>query len=187
MTLESPAAEANASGTVTLSASASGPAQITSVQFLLDGQPIGAPVTSPPYTTSWTVGTTSPGRHFLSAQATDSRGFVGTAPDTPVNVGTRAGSVTIDDVVHETGESTITTPAFSTSEPGELLLAFADSDGPSPGTQSMTVSGAGLTWTLVQRANLRPATPRSGRPRRRARSANRPSRRARATADITAR
>ncbi len=152
--LESPAAEANASGTVPLSASANGPATIASVQFLLDGRPIGAPVTSPPYTTSWTVGATSPGRHFLSAQATDSRGFIGTAPDTPINVGARAGSVTIDDVVHETGESAITTPTLSTSEPGELLLAFADSDGPSPGTQSMTVNGAGLTWTLIQRANL---------------------------------
>ena len=153
VTLESPAPEANASGTVTLSASATGPAQITSVQFLLDGEPIGAPVTGPPYTTSWTVGTTSPGRHYLSAQATDSRGFIGTAADVPINVGSHAGSLTIDDVVHEAGESSITSPAFSTTEPGELLLAFADSDGPSPGTQSMTVSGAGLTWTLIQRAN----------------------------------
>jgi hypothetical protein len=152
VTLDSPAPESNASGTVTLSASASGPAQISSVQFLLDGEPLGAPVTSPPYTMSWTVGSTPPGRHFISAQATDNRGFVGTAADTPVNVGTSAGSVTIDDVISETGESTITTPAFSTSE-AELLLAFADSDGPESGSQSMAVSGAGLTWTLVQRAN----------------------------------
>ncbi len=154
VTLESPAAESSASGTVTLSASAAGPAQITSVQFLLDGQPIGAPVTTPPYTMTWTVGSTSPGRHYLSAQATDSHGFIGTASDTPVNVGTHAGSVTIDEAVHETGVSTITTPSFSTSEGDELLLAFADSDGPEAGGQSMTVSGAGLTWTLLQRADV---------------------------------
>ena len=154
VTLEGPPAESSLSGTVTMSASASGPASITSVQFLLDGEPIGSPVTKAPYSMTWNLGTTPPGRHFLSAQATDSRGYVGTAADTPINVGTRAGSVTIDDVVHEAGESTITTPSFSTSQPGELLLAFADSDGPSPGTQSMTVSGAGLSWSLVKRSNL---------------------------------
>ena len=154
VTLESPARETSLSGTVTLSASASGAAPIASVQFLLDGQPIGAPVTSPPYSIAWNAAAASPGRHFLSAQATDNRGYVGTAMDSPVSVGTRAGSVTIDDVLHENGESTITTPEFSTSQAGELLLALADSDGPSPGTQSMTVSGAGLTWSLVQRSDL---------------------------------
>ena len=154
VTLESPAPETSLSGTVTLAASASGPAPITSVQFLLDGQPIGSPVTSPPYSIAWNAAAATPGRHFLSAQATDSRGYVGTALDTPVSVGTRAGSVTIDDVLHENGVSAVTSPEFSTSNAGELLLAFADSDGPSPGTQSMTVSGAGLTWSLVQRANL---------------------------------
>ena len=72
---------------MSLSATASGTAPISSVQFLLDGQPIGAPVTSPPYTIEWPVGSTPPGKHFLSAQATDANGFIGTAADVPVTVG----------------------------------------------------------------------------------------------------
>jgi hypothetical protein len=149
----SPSADAALSGTTTLSASASGPAPIASVQFLLDGEPIGSPVTAPPYTIDWTAANVTPGTHYLSAQATDSNGFVGTAPEVPVTVSGKVGSVTIDDVVSQTGTTTATTPAFSTTEPGEVLLAFADSDGPAAGSQTLNVSGAGLTWSLVKRSN----------------------------------
>jgi hypothetical protein len=151
--LTSPATESTVAGTVSLAATASGPAPISSVQFLLDGEPLGAPVTSPPYTLNWTVGSTAPGRHFLSAQATDSRGFKGTATDTPITVGTKVGSITIANVVTQTGESSVTTAPFSTSQGGDVLLAFADADGPSAGGQTLTVSGGGLAWSLVQRAN----------------------------------
>src|SRR5262249_5915930 len=51
------------------------------------------------------------------------------------------------------GRGPVTTPAFNTALPSELLLAFASSDGPGSGAQTLTVSGAGLTWTLVKRAN----------------------------------
>lgn len=86
VTLTSPAAGAQVSGQVTLSASASAvaPATVASVRFLLDGQPLGSPVTAPPYTYQWIVGSTTPGNHQLSAQATDSDGDVATA--TPVTV-----------------------------------------------------------------------------------------------------
>jgi hypothetical protein len=156
VTLDMPAAESTVSGTVALAAEATGPAPITSVQFLLDGQPIGAPVTAAPYTLSWNVGATAPGRHYLSAQATDGRGLVGTAADTPVTVAAHVGSVTIANVVAQTGESSVTTPSFSTTQPGDVLLAFADADGPSTGGQTVTVSGGGLSWTLVRRANAQP-------------------------------
>jgi hypothetical protein len=151
--LTSPSANATLSGTATLSATASGPAAISSVQFLLDGEPIGSPVTTPPYTIDWAVANATPGKHFLSAQATDSNGFIGTAPEVPVTVGGKVGSVTIGTVVSQTGTTTTTTPAFSTTEPGEVLLAFADSDGPTAGSQTLNVSGAGLTWSLVKRSN----------------------------------
>ena len=61
--MTSPASGSTVSGTVTLSATATpvAPATISSVQFLLDGQPLGAPVTSAPYTFNWTVGSTVPG------------------------------------------------------------------------------------------------------------------------------
>ena len=257
VSLTSPGSESTLSGTVALNATASGPAPISSVQFLLDGEPIGSPVTKAPYTLNWTVGSTPPGKHFLSAQATDSNGFVGTAPDVSVitkegsggeetsekpnasiinpvagqkvsntvqvsanasdkvgirsvqfyldgkalgapatsapyaiswdtttatngkhtltatatdtsgNVGNAAPiEVTvqnppeegpcfvIDANVTSNGHGTTTTQAFTTAEGGEQLFAFVASDGPAgAGAQSATVSGAGLTWKLVRRAN----------------------------------
>jgi hypothetical protein len=52
------------------------------------------------------------------------------------------------------GAGAQTTPAFSTTAPGEVLIALASSDGPTAGanTQNLTISGGGLTWTRVQRA-----------------------------------
>jgi Bacterial Ig domain len=155
VTLTSPTEGTAVKGTVTVSATASGPAPVQTVQFLLDGEPLGSPVTSPPYTTSWTVGSTPPGTYYLSAQATDSNGFVGTAPALTVTVPSALGTgkVSITDKVGVTGRTEAATPPLSTTSPGELLLAFADSDGPESGGQTLSVSGAGLTWTLLKRAN----------------------------------
>ncbi len=137
------------SGNINVAATASGPSPIHSVQFLLDGQPIGVPQTTPPYTYTWTVGSTTPGTHYLSAQATDGNGFVSTAPAVTVDVPfAQVGSISIDQQVGQTGNGTVSTPSFSTSTSGEQLLAFVSSDGP-----MATVSGAGLTWKLVRRAN----------------------------------
>jgi hypothetical protein len=55
------------------------------------------------------------------------------------------------------GNGAVTTPAFDTVAPGEVLLAFAGSDGPGgAGDQTVAVSGGGLTWKLVNRANGSP-------------------------------
>jgi hypothetical protein len=52
------------------------------------------------------------------------------------------------------GHGNLTTPSFHTAMAGEVLLAFVSADGPKgAGRQSATVSGAGLTWTLVRRAS----------------------------------
>src|SRR5271165_1007384 len=47
----------------------------------------------------------------------------------------------------------MTTPSFTTSVNGALLVAFFASDGPASPGQTATVSGGGLTWTLRQRSN----------------------------------
>jgi len=52
----------------------------------------------------------------------------------------------------------VTTQSFHTALAGELVLAFVASDGPTSGAQTATVSGAGLTWTLVKRANAQLGT-----------------------------
>ncbi len=64
------------------------------------------------------------------------------APSSPV--------VDVQVSVNATG-TTATTPAFNTAQAGETLVALVASDG--VGTQTLTVSGAGLTWTLAARAN----------------------------------
>ena len=162
VTMTSPADGSTASGTVTVSATATpvAPATISSVQFLLDGQPLGAPVTSAPYSFAWTVGSTTAGNHTLSARATDSNGNMATAAPITVTVPSGGGgggggpAPTVDKSVTVTGHGAVTMPAFSTTAAGETLVAFVGSDGPSGGgRQTVTVGGGGLTWTLVKRSN----------------------------------
>jgi hypothetical protein len=65
------------------------------------------------------------------------------------------GALAVDQVVFADGfGTTVTTPPFSTSAPGETLLAFVTAAQPTEqGVQTASVSGGGLTWTLVTRAN----------------------------------
>jgi hypothetical protein len=155
-TLTSPAGGSPVSGTVVVqaSASATAPATVASVQFLLDGQPLGPPQTSAPYSYAWTVGSTAPGPHQLSARVTDTNGMMGTAPVETVNVTAGSATPVIDQSVNQAGTGAVTTPAFSTASGTETLVAFVASDGPGgAGKQSATVSGAGLNWSLVKREN----------------------------------
>jgi len=66
----------------------------------------------------------------------------------------------IDKVVstdRTTAATTVVSPAFSTTSPNELLLAFISADSPPSGGVTVTgVSGGGLTWVLVQRTNAQP-------------------------------
>lgn len=54
--------------------------------------------------------------------------------------------------------TSITTTAFSTTSANELLLAFISSDASTAGVQVSSVTGAGLTWVLVGRANAQLGT-----------------------------
>lgn len=72
------------------------------------------------------------------------------------------GAVTIDATTstdQATTSSTVTTPAFSTTAGGELLLAFVATDYLSGANTTVTsVSGAGLTWVLAVRTNTQRGT-----------------------------
>ncbi len=141
---------------LTATASATAPATISSLQYLLDGNPLGGPQTVAPYGYTWTVGSTPPGNHRLSAQVTDSTGTIGTSPVVTVTVpaSTPPGGLAIDQNVTKTGRGTITTAAFSTTAAGETLVAFVGSDGPATtGVQSVTVTGGGLAWRRVRQVN----------------------------------
>src|SRR5581483_11012676 len=151
-----PTAGQSLSGSVTVSASASDATAVSSVQFLLDGQTLGAPVTATPYAITWDTTTAQNGGHTLGAQAVDPNGNLGIATPITVSVSNPAPPMVcfiVDVSVSRDGRGPVTTPTFHTALPGELLLAFAASDGPRASAQSLTVSGAGLTWKLVKRAN----------------------------------
>ncbi|MDP9334218.1 MAG: Ig-like domain-containing protein, partial [Actinomycetota bacterium] len=149
VTMTAPANGSKTSGTVTVSANATGPSPITSVQFLLDGRPLGQPDTTAPYTISWTVGATRPGTHWLSAQARDTRGFYRTAIPVSVTVLRRIGTMTIVTNTAVAGTGIVHTAPFAASA-GEVLVAFVGSDGQG---QTVTVSGGSVSWTRIRRSN----------------------------------
>ena len=79
---------------------------VASVQFLLDGQPIGPALTKPPYSLPWTVKGMSPGRHYLSARVTDSDGIVGSATPSAISV-TRGPGVAVKSLRWKSGFLTL--------------------------------------------------------------------------------
>jgi hypothetical protein len=154
--ITAPQAGARVSGAVTVAAgvSATAPARVRRVQFLLDGAPLGSPITQAPYRTTWHTAGSSAGLHHLSARVTDSHGIMNTARPIGVRVVLRLGGLLVERNVARTATTAVTTRRFSTSRRGELLLAFAGADGPQG--QHVTVSGAGLSWTRLRRANGEP-------------------------------
>jgi hypothetical protein len=145
------------SGTVVLGATASDDVGVTSVQFKLDGQPLGAPVTAPPFMTSWDTRTASAGQHTITAEARDAAGNVGTATGVTVTVDNTTpppAAIGIDASQSVHARGTLRTPALSTASAGDTLVAFVAVDGPDAArSQSATVTGGGLTWSLVKRSD----------------------------------
>jgi hypothetical protein len=161
VTLTAPAAGARQSGTVTLTATTPG---IGGVQFLVDGNPVGTSTsTASPYSFDWDSRGVPDGEHWIAARAKDAQGRTNTSAVARVNVANVApppsgGPLAMDASVSQDGRSAQTTAAFSTMSAGDLLLAFVAADGPTSGGQTATVSGAGLNWSLVRRANTRLGT-----------------------------
>ena len=157
VSLSSPAANASVSGTVavTANASATAPASVASVQFLLDGQPIGSPVTSAPFTLSWNTVGVPLGAHSLSAQVTDTNGTISTsAPRSVKVVAPPCTGLCGDGAASKTGKGQVVA-VLTTKTTGDTLIAFVSSDGPAPpAVQTARVSTTGLTWTLIQRSNI---------------------------------
>ncbi|MDB5075301.1 MAG: hypothetical protein JWO42_1480, partial [Chloroflexi bacterium] len=73
-----------------------------------------------------------------------------------------AGTLAIDQLgtTHQTSAGTgISSPTFTTTQTGELLIAFVTSDGPYPGVQTFSsMTGGGLAWRLRKRTNTQAGT-----------------------------
>src|SRR6185436_6144522 len=85
---------------------------------------------------------------------------ISVAAGSVVNLVVSAGLTTfkVDTVLFSDGAGTRTLTGFNTTAAGDLLLAFVGADGPSGIAQAATVSGAGLSWTLVRRVNTQAGT-----------------------------
>jgi hypothetical protein len=151
------------SGTVTVAATATDDSSLRSVVFSVDGKQLSGPITSSgsQYSISWDTTKATNGNHTISVIATDSAGLSNVPVLVIVSVSNPPpvmACFVVDAKTFIHGRGPVTTPAFKTALPSQLLLAFASSDGPSGGAQTLSVSGAGLTWTLVKRANAQAGT-----------------------------
>jgi hypothetical protein len=84
--LTAPSAGAKLSGTVTATATASDAVAVATVTFQVDGQAVGDPDITAPYTFSWDTKTVADGRHTLTAVARDSSGNTTTSSGAAVEV-----------------------------------------------------------------------------------------------------
>ena len=134
---------------------------ISSVTFYVDSLPLGVPITTlPPYLLAWNSTSVANGPHVFSAAATDTAGTTSTSPPITATVDNSHPPKLIgkDVTVAVDGADAMTTAAFSTAVADDLLVAFVSYDGPTDAPQAATVSGAGLTWTLLVRSNTQAGT-----------------------------
>ncbi len=160
VTLSSPNEGATVSAITALGASVASSSRITGVQFLVDDLPVGPRLTAPPYLLYWDSRKAADGAHEITAQATDAYGLTGTSPAVRVTVDNAhpPAALRLDARALRDGSGTLSTPPFSTTDKSALLVAFVAYDGPRDTRQTARVSGAGLGWRLVMRANTQLGT-----------------------------
>ncbi len=160
-TITSPAngSSLTAGTVVPIAASATAGQNVANVQIYLNGQPLGAPITTTPFNTSWTPAT--PGTYTLIARATDNIGNQGTSS-----------TVTVTVIPNAPPTVTLTSPTATTIVAGTavaLAASASDKDGTvssvsfiansitiatltsAPYTTTWTPGGAG-SYTLVAQA-----------------------------------
>jgi hypothetical protein len=116
--------------------------------------PSAATRVAQPTGTTYVEGGLAAGTYYYRVVARDAAGNTGPASnELPVTVTTPTSAVGVERTVSVDGRGTVATAPFSTAQAGDLLVAFVSSDGPSGAAQTATVSGAGLTWSLVRRSN----------------------------------
>ena len=97
--ITSPTNGGTVSGVTTVTATATSTAGISSVQFFLDGSPLGSAVTSSPYSVSWNTALAANGSHVLSASTTDALLNIATSSPITVTVNNGTGSAPASIVV----------------------------------------------------------------------------------------
>ena len=129
VSITAPQNNAVLTGTVTLTASASDNVAVANVQFAVDGNLYGAPLTAPPYTIQWDTTTTTQSVHAITAIATD-----------PSN--NQATSAAVMLTVDETPPTvSITSPVSGSSVTGSITLSANATDNTSVAGVQFLVDG----------------------------------------------
>jgi Big-like domain-containing protein len=115
--MTSPASGATVSGSVNVSANASDNVGVAGVRFQLDGAPLGAEDTTPPYSVAWDSSSAVPGSHSLRAVARDAANNTTTSA---------AVTVTVRDVLPPT--VTLTAPSSGATVSGTTTVSASASD-----------------------------------------------------------
>jgi hypothetical protein len=154
ISLTAPAA-GSVSGNVLVAASANDNVGVAGVKFFDGATQIGAEDTAAPYQVTWNTSSVANGPHTLTALARDAAGNTASAAVAVTVSNVTLTAPTVDKAIFSEGSGKRTTAAFSTTAAGDVLVAFVASDGPAAQNgQTVTVSGAGLTWTRVKRQAL---------------------------------
>ncbi|HEY6203807.1 MAG TPA: Ig-like domain-containing protein [Candidatus Limnocylindria bacterium] len=125
VTITAPTSGASVVGAaVPVSADAADNVAVTAVQFLLDGAPLGAPITTPPYTRSWDTTALANGPHTLGAQAYDAAGNVGTAAAVAVTVANPVTPPVISAVSSSAVSSSGATITWTTDKAADGLVEY---------------------------------------------------------------
>jgi Bacterial Ig domain/Lysyl oxidase len=141
------------SGTVPVAARLTHVRGHVAVRFFLDGRRLGRTVRRPPYAIHWNTRRTRAGTHTLSVRAAGRTARVVVTVENPPPPMT---CFVLQAHVSARGAGAVTASAFHTAMRGQTLVAFVSADGPSSARQTATVTGAGLHWILVSRANALP-------------------------------
>ena len=150
--ITAPANSSFAGGTVTVSATATDDTGVTSVQFLLDGQPLGAADTSEPYSVMWNTTSSAEGAHVLTALAVDPGGTEGTSAATNVAVDNIGPSVTVTSPAEgATVSGTVTVEATASDSSGIVSVQFR-LDGADLGSPDTTFPYS-VSWPTTQTSN----------------------------------
>src|SRR5205085_3976257 len=110
-------------------------------------------------TTTFNDSGLAPGTYYYRVTASDAAGNTGPSSNEATAGGTQGGStVGLERTVFADVLGTASITGLNTAAANDLLLAFVSADGPGNQGQTATVSGAGLTWTLVRRTNAQPGS-----------------------------
>ncbi len=153
-----PADGATLTGTATLAAEASDDVGVVGVTFKVDGNPVGPPVTTAPFSATWNTTTVADGTYTVTAEARDAAGNVGTSEPVTVTVANGPPDTTppvISDVSAEGVSGTSAVITWTTDEPADGQVEY----GTTPAYGQMSpLSPSRVTEHSVAIAGLSPGT-----------------------------